>query len=174
MTNLRWTDQSSPATFIRKGVIPSPPASNDDGRLMAMVLFVPHGGGKGTLTSASWIASLWRLTSWPVRVINARHLLKTLGGMRNRELADVRQSRGDIRDAAAAPFGDDRSELLRARAAERRGFLIKILERRRYDGTFPTSPPPWIRSRHLHPLLHLQTTAEKSGQARIDSCGPHG
>jgi hypothetical protein len=155
MTNIRWTDQSAPATFVRNGVISSPPASNDDGRLMAMDLFVPHGRGKSTLTSATWIASLWRLTSWPARVINARELLKTLGGMRNRELADVRLSRGDIRDAAAAPSGDDRSELLRARAAERRGLLIKLLEKRRYDGTFPTSPPPWIRSKDLHPLLHL-------------------
>jgi uncharacterized protein YjiS (DUF1127 family) len=155
MTNIRWTDQSPPATFIRKGVISSPPASNDDGRLMAMDLFVPHGRGKSTLTSATWIASLWRLTSWPARVINARDLIKTLGGMRNRELADIRLSRGDIRDATAAPSGDDRSELLRARVAERRGFLIERLEKRRYDSTFPTSPPSRIRSRHLHPLLRL-------------------
>src|SRR5687767_6304168 len=121
-----------------------------DGSL-AMDLSRPHGRGKSTLTSASWIASLWRLASWPVRVINARDLLKTLGGMRNRELAESRLSRGDIRDATAAPFGEDRSELLTARMAERRGFLIKLLEKHRYDGTFPTSPPPWIRSRHLHP-----------------------
>ena len=48
------------------------------------------------------------------RVVNARDLLKTLRSIRNRELADIGLSRGDVRDATAAPFGDDRSEPLRA------------------------------------------------------------
>ena len=87
---------------------------------MLTVPSVPREGGRSAFEHASWAASLWRMAGWPLRVAKARDLLGALGGMSDRELADIGLSRGDVRDATAVPLDGEPSDLLSARAAERR------------------------------------------------------
>jgi uncharacterized protein YjiS (DUF1127 family) len=74
------------------------------------------------------------LLLWPVRVIESRRVLATLGEMDDRDLADIGLSRQDLRDATALPLAGDPSPLLAGRAAEREARAR--LARRRL-------PPAW-------------------------------
>jgi drug/metabolite transporter (DMT)-like permease/uncharacterized protein YjiS (DUF1127 family) len=62
---------------------------------------------------------LRRLAGWPFRVAAARRTMRQLAGMSARELADIRLTRQDLRDASAAPLGDDPTRILAMRVAER-------------------------------------------------------
>jgi len=155
MTNIRWTDQSEPATLIHKDLNGRQPARNEEEGFMVMTLCVPYEDGKGTLQDRSWTAWLSKVASWPSRVISSRDLLQTLSGMSDRELADIGLSRGDIRDATAVSLGDDPSELLLARVVEHRRLLTDPQEKRQYGVSLPASCMRPVRSRQFHPLLHL-------------------
>jgi uncharacterized protein YjiS (DUF1127 family) len=61
-----------------------------------------------------------RLATWPFRVAAARATLRTLANMDRRELADIGINSSDVRDASALPLDRDPTELLAARARERR------------------------------------------------------
>jgi uncharacterized protein YjiS (DUF1127 family) len=61
---------------------------------------------------------VWWL-AWPLRVVEARRVMGQLGGLNDRELADVGLRRQDLRDATALPLGADPSLLFEARAHER-------------------------------------------------------
>ena len=64
-------------------------------------------------------APLRRLASWPFRVAAARASMRHLAGMSDRELADIRLTRQDLRDASALPLSDDPSRIFAMRARER-------------------------------------------------------
>jgi uncharacterized protein YjiS (DUF1127 family) len=61
-----------------------------------------------------------RLATWPFRVAAARATLRTLANMDRRELADIGINPSDVRDASALPLDRDPTELLAARARDRR------------------------------------------------------
>jgi uncharacterized protein YjiS (DUF1127 family) len=61
-----------------------------------------------------------RLATWPFRVAAARATLRTLANMDRRELADIGINSSDVRDASALPLDRDPTDLLAARARERR------------------------------------------------------
>ena len=63
---------------------------------------------------------LLRLATWPLRAVAARRAMAELGAMSDHELADVGLRRQDLRDATAIKLGDDPTEMLAVRAAERR------------------------------------------------------
>ena len=64
-------------------------------------------------------APLRRLASWPFRVAAARASMRQLAGMSDRELADIRLTRQDLRDASALPLSDDPSRIFAMRVQER-------------------------------------------------------
>jgi hypothetical protein len=64
--------------------------------------------------------NLRRLAGWPARIIVARRTLGQLAGMSDRELADIRLTRQDLRDASALPLGDDPTRIFAMRIGERR------------------------------------------------------
>jgi uncharacterized protein YjiS (DUF1127 family) len=68
---------------------------------------------------ASKLALVLRIALWPLRVIAARQAMAQLGAMSDHELADVGLYRQDLRDATAVRLGEDPTEMLAARAAER-------------------------------------------------------
>jgi uncharacterized protein YjiS (DUF1127 family) len=76
-----------------------------------------------------------RLATWPFRVAAARATLRTLANMDRRELADIGINSSDVRDASALPLDRDPTELLAARARERR------------RDAFGPSPSPRTRGR---------------------------
>ena len=57
----------------------------------------------------------------PFRALENRRLLDTMAAMSDHDLQDIGLSRGDIRDALAAPVGSDGSLFLANRREERRG-----------------------------------------------------
>jgi uncharacterized protein YjiS (DUF1127 family) len=61
-----------------------------------------------------------RLATWPFRVAAARATLRTLASMDRHELADIGLNPSDVCDASALPLDRDPTELLAARARERR------------------------------------------------------
>jgi uncharacterized protein YjiS (DUF1127 family) len=63
---------------------------------------------------------LWRVGAWPFRVAAARRALAELAGFDDRELADIGLVRQDLRDVCALALADDPTEMLAARAGERR------------------------------------------------------
>jgi drug/metabolite transporter (DMT)-like permease/uncharacterized protein YjiS (DUF1127 family) len=63
--------------------------------------------------------ALRRLAGWPFRVAAARRTMRQLAGMSARELADIRLTPQDLRDASAAGLGDDPTRILAMRVAER-------------------------------------------------------
>ncbi len=71
------------------------------------------------LAVASKLALVWRIATWPLRVLAARQAMAQLGAMSDRELADVGLRRQDLRDATALSLGEDPTAVLAARAAER-------------------------------------------------------
>jgi len=60
-----------------------------------------------------------RLAGWPFRVAAARRTLRQLAGMSARELADIRLTPQDLRDASAMALDDDPTRILAMRVAER-------------------------------------------------------
>ena len=64
-------------------------------------------------------APLQRLASWPFRVAAARASMRQLAGMSDRELADIRLTRQDLRDASALSLSDDPTRIFAIRARER-------------------------------------------------------
>jgi uncharacterized protein YjiS (DUF1127 family) len=72
----------------------------------------------------SWLFSL---LTWPLRVAEHRRAMNELGGLDDRELADIGLSRQDLRDATALPLTLDPTEQLAQRARERaeRCFRVK-------------------------------------------------
>lgn len=70
-------------------------------------------------TPSAW-AALRRLAAWPFRVAAARAAIHQLGGMNDRELADIGLTRQDLRDATALPVGDDPTRIFAMRIDERR------------------------------------------------------
>ncbi|WP_158817147.1 DUF1127 domain-containing protein [Methylocapsa sp. S129] len=73
-----------------------------------------------TPTPPAW-AALQRVASWPFRVAAARAAMGQLAGMSDRELADIRLTRQDLRDASALPLGDDPTRVFAMRVRERDG-----------------------------------------------------
>jgi uncharacterized protein YjiS (DUF1127 family) len=69
--------------------------------------------------SRSTWASLRRLISWPFRVAAARATMRELAGLSDRELADIRLTRQDLRDASALPLDADPSGVFEMRTRER-------------------------------------------------------
>jgi hypothetical protein len=61
-----------------------------------------------------------RAATWPFRVAAARATLRMLANMDRRELADIGINSSDVCDASALPLDCDPTELLAARARERR------------------------------------------------------
>jgi uncharacterized protein YjiS (DUF1127 family) len=66
----------------------------------------------------SW-TRLRRLALWPFRVAAARAAMRQLAGMSDRELADIRLTRQDLRDASALALSEDPSRVLAMRIRER-------------------------------------------------------
>ena len=64
-------------------------------------------------------AHLRRLAAWPFRVAAARASMRQLAGMTDRELADIRLTRQDLRDASALSLSEDPTRLLSKRVRER-------------------------------------------------------
>jgi len=62
---------------------------------------------------------LFSLLTWPLRVAAHRHAMNELGGLDDRELADIGLSRQDLRDVTALPLTLDPTEQLAQRARER-------------------------------------------------------
>jgi uncharacterized protein YjiS (DUF1127 family) len=62
---------------------------------------------------------LLSLLTWPLRVAAHRRAISELGGLDDRELADIGLSRQDLRDATALPLTLDPTEQLAERARER-------------------------------------------------------
>jgi len=62
---------------------------------------------------------LFSLLTWPLRVAAHRHAMNELGGLDDRELADIGLSRQDLRDATALPLAADPTRQLAKRAEER-------------------------------------------------------
>jgi hypothetical protein len=60
-----------------------------------------------------------RLASWPFRVAAARAAMRQLAGMNDRELADIRLTRQDLRDASALALDEDPTRILAMRSKER-------------------------------------------------------
>jgi uncharacterized protein YjiS (DUF1127 family) len=63
--------------------------------------------------------ALRRLAGWPFRVAAARAAMRQLAGMSDHELADIRLTRQDLRDATALALGDDPTRVLAMRVRER-------------------------------------------------------
>ena len=59
------------------------------------------------------------LLLWPARIAENRRVLAALGGLDDRDLADIGLSRQDLRDVTALPLGLDPTPILATRAAER-------------------------------------------------------
>jgi uncharacterized protein YjiS (DUF1127 family) len=64
-------------------------------------------------------AALRRLASWPMRVAAARAAMRQLASMSEHELADIRLTRQDLRDASALRLDEDPSRVFEMRANER-------------------------------------------------------
>lgn len=62
---------------------------------------------------------LRRVASWPFRVAAARAAMRQLAGMSDRELADIRLTRQDLRDASALALDDDPTRVFAMRVRER-------------------------------------------------------
>ena len=69
---------------------------------------------------------LRRVSAWPFRVAAARRALAQLAGFDDRELADIGLVRQDLRDVSALALADDPTEMLAARAGERRRRSVSI------------------------------------------------
>ncbi len=63
--------------------------------------------------------ALWRVLTWPARVIEARRTLSDLARMSEYELRDIGLTRSDLNDATALPLDADPSALLVKRRAWR-------------------------------------------------------
>ncbi len=81
-------------------------------------------------TSNRVFSLMFALLTWPMRVAAHRGVLATLGGLDDRELADIGLSRQDLRDAGALPLASDPSDHLNRRARERAESSLPA--RRRY------------------------------------------
>jgi uncharacterized protein YjiS (DUF1127 family) len=64
-------------------------------------------------------AHLRRLAARPFRVAAARASMRQLAGMTDRELADIRLTRQDLRDASALSLSDDPTKIFAMRVKER-------------------------------------------------------
>ena len=73
-------------------------------------------------------STLWRLAAWPLRIAAARRAMAQLGGMSDRELADIGLHRQDLRDATALGLSEDPTEMFAARAGERRRAVVTQYE----------------------------------------------
>jgi uncharacterized protein YjiS (DUF1127 family) len=73
---------------------------------------------RGKIGSPAW-AAMQRMILWPVRVAAARQAMHELAGMSDRELADIRLTRQDLRDASALALGEDPTGIFKMRIAER-------------------------------------------------------
>ena len=77
------------------------------------------------LTFLSLARSAWTVAKaalrWPVRITEARRLMRQVGGMSDHELRDIGLTRHDVWDATALPHGADPSRLFQQRVDERRG-----------------------------------------------------
>jgi uncharacterized protein YjiS (DUF1127 family) len=62
---------------------------------------------------------LRRIASWPFRVAAARATMRQLAGMNDRELADIRLTRQDLRDASALALSEDPASVFAMRIRER-------------------------------------------------------
>jgi uncharacterized protein YjiS (DUF1127 family) len=71
-----------------------------------------------TQPPSAW-APLRRFVSWPFRVAAARAAMRELAAMSDRELADIRLTRQDLRDASALSLDDDPTRIFEMRARER-------------------------------------------------------
>jgi uncharacterized protein YjiS (DUF1127 family) len=69
-------------------------------------------------TPLAW-AAIRRLAAWPLRVAAARAAVRELAGMSDRELADIRLTRQDLRDATALALSDDPTRIFAMRVRER-------------------------------------------------------
>jgi uncharacterized protein YjiS (DUF1127 family) len=73
--------------------------------------------------SSPWRATIAAAARWIRQLVQAyrnRSKAATLAGFDDRMLADIGLTRSDVRDAFAEPLWQDPTELLRARALERR------------------------------------------------------
>ena len=75
---------------------------------------------RSSLARSAWTVAKAAL-SWPVRIIEARRLMRQVGGMSDHELRDIGLTRNDVWDATALPRSADPSRLFQQRADERRG-----------------------------------------------------
>lgn len=62
---------------------------------------------------------LRRLAAWPFRVAAARATMRQFAGMTDHELADIRLTRQDLRDATALALDSDPTRIFAMRARER-------------------------------------------------------
>jgi uncharacterized protein YjiS (DUF1127 family) len=72
-----------------------------------------------TYTASRAAQGLWRVLTWPARVVEARRTLSDLARMSEYELRDIGLTRSDLNDTTALPLDADPSALLVRRRAWR-------------------------------------------------------
>lgn len=90
---------------------------------MTTIVFTRAGSAKADAAAATGARPgqrVWRLLTWPARVIQARRDLAQLGAMSDHELSDIGLSRQDLRNATAMGLDADPTLALAKAAQERR------------------------------------------------------
>jgi uncharacterized protein YjiS (DUF1127 family) len=124
-TNIRWTDQWRSA--YKKASRDHHPEIQKDFRrraLRAERRVVPKPLVTNMVVSFSQtgvdpMRTLWRVLTWPARVVAARRTMADLARMSEYELRDIGLTPSDINDATALPLDADPSALLVKRRAWR-------------------------------------------------------
>ena len=88
--------------------------------MSANIPALPIAGGTLVRVLASLLAVVTRWLKELARARRHRRQASQLAGLDRRMLADIGITRADVRDAFSAPFWEDPTALLRARAIERR------------------------------------------------------